>query len=101
MTNQLMRTRAKRHVRVWAACSLGWLLVASGAVHAAGTSACEAAAQGKKLAGAARASFVTKCERDAQAACEAQAADKKLAGAARTSFVKKCVRETPVPTPGQ
>ena len=44
----------------------------------------------KKLAGAAKTSFLTKCERTA---CEGQAADKKLAGAAKTSFVKKCVKD--------
>lgn len=62
------------------------------AVHAA-DAACEARAAEKKLAGAAKNSFLQKCERDgaaAQAACEGQAAEKKLAGAARNSFVKKC-----------
>jgi len=53
----------------------------------------------KKLAGAAKTSFVTKCEKDggkgasAAAACDKQADDKKLAGAARTSFTKKCVTD--------
>ncbi|MFO1317579.1 MAG: hypothetical protein U1F58_18455 [Burkholderiales bacterium] len=60
--------------------------------------ACEAQATEKKLAGAAKTSFVKKCEKDAAAAatktCETQAADKKLAGAAKTSFVKKCVTDT-------
>ena len=56
---------------------------------------CEAQATEKKLAGAARTSFVKKCEADAgagsgAAGCEAQAAEKKLAGAAKTSFMKKC-----------
>jgi hypothetical protein len=53
---------------------------------------CEARADEKKLAGAARTSFVKKCEADRAAAptCDAQADQKKLAGAARTSFVKKC-----------
>jgi hypothetical protein len=32
-----------------------------------------------------------KCETDAKTACETQAGDKKLAGAAKNSFVKKCV----------
>lgn len=58
---------------------------------------CEAQAAEKKLAGAAKTSFVTKCEKDAAAgatkACETQAADKKLAGAAKTSFVTKCVKD--------
>jgi len=53
---------------------------------------CEAQATEKKLSGAAKNSFVTKCEKDAKAAmtCDAQAAEKKLAGAAKTSFVTKC-----------
>lgn len=60
--------------------------------HAAEPS-CTAAATEKKLAGAAKSSFMKKCEADAQAKCEASAADKKLAGAAKTSHVKKCVGE--------
>jgi len=52
--------------------------------------ACMTQATDKKLAGAAKTSFLTKCERTA---CESQAADKKLAGAAKTSFVKKCVKD--------
>ena len=52
--------------------------------------ACMTQATDKKLAGAAKTSFMTKCERTA---CEGQAADKKLAGAAKTSFVKKCVTD--------
>lgn len=63
---------------------------------------CEAQAADKKLAGAAKTSFLTKCERDAaaaaasadpQAVCEKTAADKKLAGAAKNSFVTKCVKD--------
>ena len=60
---------------------------------------CNAQATEKKLAGAAKTSFVTKCEKDggkaaaADAACEQQADEKKLAGAARTSFTKKCVAD--------
>lgn len=45
---------------------------------------------GKPLAGAAKTSFMTKCNRDA---CETKAVGsdgKKLAGAAKTSFMKKC-----------
>ena len=56
--------------------------------------ACESQAAEKKLAGAAKSSFMKKCETDMAAAgtpsCDAQAADKKLAGAAKASFVKKC-----------
>jgi hypothetical protein len=54
---------------------------------------CVAQATDKKLAGAARISFLKKCEADAAAACDKQAADKKLAGAAKTSFTKKCVAD--------
>jgi hypothetical protein len=70
-------------------------LASSGAL-AAGPS-CEAQAAEKKLAGAAKTSFVKKCEKDAAAeatkACESQASEKKLAGAAKSSFVKKCVKD--------
>ena len=59
--------------------------------------ACEAQATEKKLAGAAKNSFVTKCEKDATAAatktCDAQAAERKLSGAAKSSFTKKCVTD--------
>ena len=59
--------------------------------------ACEAQATEKKLAGAAKTSFIKKCEKDAMAeakkSCEAQAAEKKLAGAAKTSFTKKCEKD--------
>lgn len=57
---------------------------------------CEEKAAEKKLAGAAKNSFMKKCEADAKAAapadsgCEAKAAEKKLAGAAKNSFLKKC-----------
>lgn len=52
--------------------------------------ACTTQAMDKKLAGAAKTSFMTKCERTA---CESQAKDKKLHGAAMTSFVKKCAKD--------
>lgn len=50
---------------------------------------------GKALAGAAKTSFMKKCEGEggAGASCEAKAVDKNgkaLAGAAKTSFMKKC-----------
>lgn len=72
-------------------------LFASTAAFAADPS-CEAQATEKKLAGAAKTSFVKKCEADAKgnqagSTCEAAAAEKKLAGAAKTSFVKKCVAD--------
>ncbi len=59
--------------------------------------ACEAQATEKKLAGAAKTSFLKKCEKDAAVAaspaCEKSAADKKLAGAAKTSHLKKCMAD--------
>jgi hypothetical protein len=67
-------------------------MTSSGA--AKGMAGCEAQAANKKLAGAARTSFLKKCETDAGASattsCASQATEKKLAGAAKTSFVKKC-----------
>ena len=66
------------------------------------TADCEKQAAEKKLAGAAKNSFVKKCSADGAAApaktpaaeaCENQAAEKKLAGAAKNSFVKKCSAE--------
>lgn len=63
----------------------------------AADASCEAQAAEKKLAGAAKNSFIKKCTSDnaspTQAACDAKAAEKKLAGAAKNSFVKKCVAE--------
>ena len=59
---------------------------------AAGPSCKEAAAE-KKLAGAALTSFMTKCQKDAQASCDTAAQEKKLSGAAKTSFTKKCVKD--------
>lgn len=63
--------------------------------------ACESKAAEKKLAGAAKNSFMKKCEREAkevavnpaQEKCEGQAAEKKLRGAAKNSFVKKCTAD--------
>ncbi len=55
---------------------------------------CEMKAAEKKLAGAAKNSFMKKCNKDAAAAmCSAQAAEKKLAGAAKNSFMKKCEKD--------
>jgi hypothetical protein len=55
------------------------------------TPTCNAQAVEKKLAGAAKTSFLKKCEGDAKKACDASAVEKKLAGAAKKSFTKKCV----------
>jgi hypothetical protein len=58
--------------------------------------ASEKAAADKKLAGAAKNSFVQKVKTDGAAdkatQCEKAAADKKLAGAAKNSFIQKCVK---------
>lgn len=72
---------------------------APAAVVTPAASSCEARAlssSGKPLTGAAKASFIKKCEgggSSAAAACEAKAVGKNgkpLAGAAKTSFMKKC-----------
>jgi hypothetical protein len=73
------------------AMSIALSLYAASAL-AAGTS-CKDAATEKRLAGAALTSFMTKCERDAQASCDTAALDKKLHGAAKTSFTRKCVKD--------
>ena len=58
------------------------------------TEECAAKAAEKKLAGAAKNSFMKKCIADSQPAsnpaCDAKAKEKKLAGAAKNSFLKKC-----------
>jgi hypothetical protein len=67
--------------------------LALAAAGAQAASTCETKAADKKLAGAAKTSFVKKCEKDMAGggnACETKAADKKLHGAAKNSFVKKC-----------
>ena len=64
------------------------------------TADCEKQAAEKKLAGAAKNSFVKKCSSGGAMAmspaaegCNKQAAEKKLAGAAKNSFVKKCTAD--------
>ena len=92
--------------------SLGLL---AGTAHASDAQAkCEAQAAEKKLAGAAKNSFVKKCVTDAGGTpaaaapakapdpaemCEKSAADKKLAGAAKTSHVKKCMEDAKAAVP--
>jgi len=63
---------------------------------------CADQATERKLAGAAKNSFMTRCEKDAAVAqvptvCEAKATEKKLAGAARNSFIKKCESDSATP----
>jgi len=88
-------------MKKWLFLPLTAIFLAQIAVAAPG--ACEAQAvdkNGKPLAGAAKQSFMKKCEReqgaDKAAACEAKAVDKNgkaLAGAAKQSFMKKCQAE--------
>ena len=69
------------------------LCLAGAPVLAYSDATCAAQATDKKLGGAAKTSFLTKCSKDAQSDCDKQAADKKLAGAAKSSFSKKCVKD--------
>lgn len=64
-------------------------MLVAGAAMAQGAG-CSTTADEKKLAGAARKSFLTKCEKTR---CEATAREKKLAGAAKKSFEKKCLKD--------
>jgi hypothetical protein len=78
---------------------------ATTATSAPGAQACAVRAidkNGKMLAGAAKKSFMKKCEADSMdpttRSCEAKAMSKSgkaLAGAAKTSFMKKCVADAP------
>jgi hypothetical protein len=54
---------------------------------------CRSEAAEKHLAGAALASFMGKCERDAKSSCASSAAERRLSGAAKTSFTQKCVND--------
>lgn len=58
---------------------------------------CTDQAAEKKLAGAAKSSFMKKCEADSSSVCDAKAAEKKLAGAAKAAFVKKCEKDAGAP----
>ena len=73
------------------------LFLASQTAYAAEAN-CDTKAAEKKLAGAAKNSFIKKCEKDikvnaAKVDCDAKAAEKKLKGAAKNSFTKKCVTD--------
>lgn len=72
--------------------ALALTLAFAGAAHADGPT-CNAGAAEKKLAGAAKASFLKKCEKDAKAKCEASSKEKKLAGAAKSNHEKKCLAD--------
>ena len=76
-------------VRILLSCILSFHVVSA----LAADLSCAAQAADKKLTGAAKTSFMNKCERDAKTSCEASAGEKKLAGAAKTSFSNKCVKD--------
>lgn len=76
-------------VRILAGCILSLYVVGASAADLS----CTAQATEKKLAGAAKTSFMNKCQRDAKASCDTAAGEKKLAGAAKTSFTNKCVKD--------
>ena len=76
-------------VRLLVGCILSFYVVSASAADLS----CTAQATEKKLAGAAKTSFMNKCERDARTDCEIAAGEKKLAGAAKTSFTNKCVKD--------
>jgi hypothetical protein len=54
---------------------------------------CNEQSKEKKLTGAAKQSFMKKCEADSKASCEGSAAERKLSGAAKNSYVTKCVKD--------
>lgn len=76
---------------------IGLLLISFAAMSVHAADDCATRAAEKKLAGAAKNSFMKKCQADASAAgataCEATAKEKKLAGAAKNSFMKKCIAD--------
>lgn len=93
----------------FAALCLGLASLAFSPLADAKDGGCDGLATEKKLSGAARTSFLKKCQADAasitpasaassgspatSSVCETKAADKKLAGAAKTSFLKKCEKD--------
>jgi hypothetical protein len=72
-------------------CIVSALFLAGSAF--AADASCTANATEKKLAGAAKNSFMKKCQKDAAAACEMSSKEKKIYGAAKASFEKKCVKD--------
>ena len=67
------------------------LLSVMGYAYAGGS--CTATALEKKLSGAAKNSFMKKCERDARATCAEDKISKQTSGAAKKSHMTKCVKE--------
>ncbi len=56
--------------------------------------ACEMKATEKKLNGAAKNSFIKKCEKDARVVCENDEISKRTNGAAKEAHIKKCVKDS-------
>ena len=86
------------------ALAVSMAALAGSAFAADAASDCDTQAAAKHLSGAAKTSFLKKCNKDAAAAaapaassaadtCAAKAADKHLAGAAKTSYTKKCIAD--------
>ena len=78
------------------------LLISFAATSVYAADDCASRAAEKKLAGAAKNSFMKKCEADGKAppensACAATAKEKKLAGAAKNSYMKKCMADAQAP----
>ncbi len=69
------------------------LVLATSAIAQGAAPSCNAVAQERKIFGAAKTSFLKKCEREATEKCEFAATERKLVGAAKNNNVKKCVRE--------
>jgi hypothetical protein len=55
---------------------------------------CEMKAAEKKLNGAAKNSFIKKCEKDARLACENDDISKRTNGAAKEAHIKKCLKDS-------
>ena len=62
--------------------------------HAFAESPCEMRAAEKKLSGAAKNSFIKKCEKDARAVCEKDDISKRTSGAAKEAHIKKCISDS-------
>lgn len=89
---ELQRTTMKKFLALICVAVTSSLLATS-ALAQATEPTCKAIAQERKIFGAAKTSFLKKCERDATEKCEAAATERKLAGAAKNSNVMKCVRD--------
>jgi psiF repeat len=88
-SDRYKRWKEPKVARILLSCILSFHVVSA----LAADLSCAAQATDKKLAGAAKTSFMNKCERDARTDCEIAAGEKKLAGAAKTSFTNKYVKD--------